>query len=316
MPDITTNYGILHCTRHMELTEDGSPLACTTAKASPLVTPVGELIPQFTTDDLRKKEVLPVTFRKDGTLRSLPLEKQTVVDTPAGPIPAEMITFHANGAVNRVFPLNGKLTGYWSQEDEKGFSKPVTLATPAGEITTHIINVCFYEDGTLRSVTLWPDESVMIATPVGGLKARMGISFAPDGRLRSMEPAEPCTVLTPAGEVTAYDPDAVGVNGDINSLRFHENGSVAHVVTTLTGIKAVDTDGTVTRYAPEFRDSLCGESDKEVVPMSISFDGKTASIQIKPKQPPVTIDMERSPLFAEPHLPGLSMGMPDLRCGV
>jgi len=316
MPDVSTRYGVLHCSRHMENFPDGSPRACTAAAPSPLATDFGELVPQFTTDDLRKKEVLPVTFHQDGALKSLPLETQTVIKTPAGPIPAELVTFHPTGAINRIFPLNGKLSGYWAQEDEKGFSKPVTLNTLAGEITAHVIGVGFYPDGALRSVTLWPDESVMVNTPAGLVSARMGVSFSPKGRLRSVEPAKPTPVTTPAGEITAFDPDAVGVNGDVNSLLFHDDGSVARVVTTLTTIKAVSADGKVTRYTPEFRESLCGDSEREIVPMTIEFGGGMALIRQNPDQPPVSIDMELTPLFTEPNLPGLSMGMPDMRCGV
>jgi len=108
----------------------------------------------------------------------------------------------------------------------------------------------------------------------------------------------------------------VGINGDVNSLTFHDDGSVARVVTTLTRVKAVAPDGTVTHFEPETRESLCGDTEREIVPMSIEFDGSTARIQINPDLPPVTVDMAHSPLFAAPHMAGLAMGMPDLRCSV
>ena len=316
MPDLTTPYGVLHCTRHVERSPEGHLLACSCAKESPVTTPLGTLVPQFTTDDLRKREVPPINFHPDGSLKSLPLEQQTTVTTPAGPIPAELITFHPGGAVNRVFPLNGKLSGYWSQEDEMGLSVPISLNTPAGPITAHVISVGFYPDGALRSVTLWPGETTMVETPAGPLRARIGISFSPRGRLRSVEPAEPVAVTTPAGSVTAFDPDAVGVNGDVNSLLFHDDGSVARVLTTMTRIKAVAPDGSVAIYEPETRESLCGDTEREIVPMAIEFGGHAARIRINPDLPPVVVDMARSPLFAMPHMAGLSMGMPDLRCSV
>ncbi|MEF2231328.1 MAG: hypothetical protein V3571_10405 [Pseudodesulfovibrio sp.] len=316
MPDVTTPYGVLHCTRHLELSAQGAVLSCTCIQPSPIHTPLGALVPQFTTDDLRKREVPPVAFHPDGTLKSLPLEHQTAITTPAGTIPAELVTFHPDGAINRVFPLNGKLSGYWSQEDEMGLSTPVTLTTPAGPVTAKVISAGFYPDGALRSITLWPGETTTVVTPVGPLKTRIGISFSLRGRLRSVEPAEPVAVPTPAGTITAFDPDAVGVNGDVNSLLFHDDGTVARVITTLTRIKAAAPDGAVTLFEPETRESLCGDTEHEVVPMTVEFGGGVARIRTNPDLPPVTIDMARSPLFASPHLPGLAMGMPDLRCSV
>ena len=83
-------------------------------------TQYGDLIPQYTDDDLRKREILPVEYHPSGALKAVPLETQTIIATPAGDIPAELISFHENGTISRIFPLNGKLSGYWSQEDEAG----------------------------------------------------------------------------------------------------------------------------------------------------------------------------------------------------
>jgi len=52
-----------------------------------------------------------VHFYDNGALRHLPLETPTEVLTPAGPMLAELVTFHKSGEVSRVFPLNGKLSG-------------------------------------------------------------------------------------------------------------------------------------------------------------------------------------------------------------
>ncbi len=316
MQTIVTNYGTITCARQMELSPKGLPVSCTAIKPCPLETPLGTLIPQHTTDDLRKKEVQPVTFHADGTLKALPLETQTVVTTPAGDIPAELITFHKNGNINRIFPLNGKLSGYWAQEDEKGLAKPITLETPAGSIFASLISVCFHADGSLRSLTLWPGETVKAMAPTGVVSVRTGISFSPDGTIRSLEPAAPTLITTPAGDITAYDPDAVGVNGDANSLTFHDDGTVARVTTTLTRIKTVQQDGRVITFTPEYRDSLCGDEDREIMPMRVEFEGRTARIWPLPDAAPVSMDMDQTTLFAEPYLPGFEIVGIALKCGV
>jgi hypothetical protein len=316
MQTLNTRYGVIESTRQMAFTEQGLPAYCTAAKPCPLNTPAGTFTPQHTTDDLRKKEVQPVTFHADGTIKSLPLEFQAEISTPAGDLPAELITFHKNGAVNRVFPLNGKLSGYWGQEDEQGLARPVTLTTPIGAVTARLISVGFHPGGQLRSLTLWPGETLTVEAPTGPIAVRSGLSFRPDGTVRSLEPAKPTPVSTPAGEIAAYDPDAVGVNGDVNSVLFHEDGSVARVVTTLTRIKAVFSDGRTTMFAPEQRDSLCGDDDREVIPMTVEFRGTEAEIRVTPESGPVILDLEQTALFAEPHLPGLDTMGKGLRCGI
>ena len=316
MQTLNTRYGVIESTRQMAFTEQGTPAYCTAAKPCPLDTPAGTLTPQHTTDDLRKKEVQPVTFYKDGTIKSLPLELQAEIETPAGTVPAELVTFHPNGAINRVFPLNGKLSGYWAQEDEQGLARPAVLTTPIGAVTAYVISVGFHPDGQLRSLTLWPGETITVEAPTGPIAVRSGLSFWPEGTIRSLEPAKPTPIATPAGEITAYDPDAVGVNGDINSVLYHEDGTVARVVTTLTRIKAVFPDGRTTSFTPQYRDSLCGDEEREVEPMTVEFRGSEAEIRVTPKSTPVLLDLERTALFAEPHLPGLDMMGKGLHCGI
>lgn len=315
MQPIETPYGTIESTRQMALSETGAPLYCTAAKPCPLATPAGNLIPQHTTDDLRKKEVLPVTFHPDGSLKSLPLETQASIVTPAGDIPAELVTFHPDGSINRVFPLNGKLSGYWGQEDEEGLADLTTLITPVGTITARFISVSFHPGGTLRSLTLWPGDTFTVEAPTGPIAVRIGISFSPDGTIRSLEPAKPTPVTTPAGNISAYDPDAVGVNGDLNSLVFKDDGTVVRVATTLTRIKAAHPDGHTTSYTPEYRDSLCGDEDREVVPMVVDFSEDTTRIWLDPDKAPAELEAGTA-LFAEPHLPGLDMLGKGLRCGI
>ena len=120
------------------------------------------------------------------------------------------------------------------------------------------------------------------ATPVGPIEARIGISFTRDGKVRSLEPAKPTAVPTRAGEMTAYDPDAVGINGDVNSLIFDEEGKVSQVITTLTKLTVVHPDGHTHCHVPENRESLCSEAEQEVVPMTVTFTKDTVSVSTEP----------------------------------
>lgn len=279
-------------------------------------TQYGDLVAQHTDDDLRKREILPVEYYPSGALKSVPLETQTIISTPAGDVPAELISFHENGTVSRIFPLNGKLSGYWSQEDEAGLAEPLALITPFGPIRARILSASFYENGTMRSLTLWPGDTVSVPTPVGPMETRIGVSFTRDGGIASLEPAWPLPVPTPAGEITAFDPDAVGVNGDRNSLVFDEEGKVAQVVTTLTRLTVIHPDGRHERFVPEYRESLCGDSDKEVVPMTVRFGKKEMSIRTNPDGQAVALPRAGRVFFAEPHLPQLASPFGELRCSI
>lgn len=281
-----------------------------------ITTKYGEFVPQYTDSELRRKEILPVVYHESGVVKALPLEKQEVITTPAGDIPAELVSFHPNGNINRIFPLNGKLSGYWSQEDEAALSKPVVLTTPAGTMTTRVIGVSFYDDESLRSITLWPGETISISTPSGAFETRIGVCFSPDGTVKSLEPAKPTMVKTRAGEITAYDPDAVGVNGDENSLVFDENGDVIRVITTLTRLKAVHSNGTTSIFTPGTRESLCSESEEEVVPMIVELSDQAVMVRAEFDAPPTTLPKEDHIFFAEPYLPQLANSLEMMRCSI
>lgn len=281
-----------------------------------IITQHGRFTPQHTSDDLRKREIQPVGYHECGTVKSIPLETQTTVTTPGGEMPAELVTFHENGVLNRVFPLNGRLSGYWSQEDEAGLAVPVQLNTPVGPVTAIIISVGFYDTGALRSLTLWPGETVCIETPAGVIESRIGVCFTPDGQLRSVEPARPLSIQTPAGDIKAFDPDAVGVNGDCNSLVFDRDGTVMSVTTTLTKLTAVHENGTTTSFTPQTRESLCGDSETEVVPMTLGFDPARVSIRLTPEQKPTFVPMQGHVFFTEPYLPQLANPFAEIPCSI
>jgi hypothetical protein len=302
METVTTRYGNIPVAGCLEWHATGALKSCAPAGPALLATPLGALPPQHSTDDLRRRTVQAVHFYADGALRNLPLEIPTEVLTPAGPLLAELVTFHNNGALNRVFPLNGKLSGYWTQEDEGRLAGPVTLETPIGTLVARIISASFRPAGTLRSITLWPGEAINVPTPAGNISVRIGVSFRPDGSVQSVEPARPQGVGTPVGLVQAFDLDACGIHGDSNSLAFAPDGSVQAIATSLTQLVAVGSDGQERRFAPASRESLCGDTEREPVPMLLEFSPGTVAVRSAPDVEPIVLSTADYSLRTVPHL--------------
>ncbi len=311
-----TKLGDVPVTGPVEMHGNGAVSICSPSGECVLKTPIGDLVPQYSTDDLRRKTVQALSFFDSGLPRSIPLEDKTIVATPLGEMSAELVTFHPSGGISRVFPLNGKLSGYWAQEDEAKLADPITIDTPLGPITTKIIGLSFYEDEGLRSVTLWPGETVSVPSSVGDVKTRVGISFYHDGTIQSLEPGEPTVIDTFAGEILAYDSDAVGIHGDSNSLVFGKSGNVAHIATTLTSVIAIDKDGKKSVFTPEHRESICGEGETEVVPMHIEFTEKSVIIFQNPDLPPVCVPVKDHRFTSQPCLPGLAQPLGFMPCSI
>ncbi|MDC7218048.1 MAG: hypothetical protein PQJ28_03390 [Spirochaetales bacterium] len=279
-------------------------------------TEAGELVAQHSTDDLRRKNLQSVEVYSNGNVKSLPLEMRTPVFTPVGIVEAEMVTFYKSGKLKRVFPLNGKLSGYWTQEDEGKLADPLAMDTPAGPLCAKVISICFYENSALRSMTLWPGEELTVQTPAGPVKTRIGISFTPEGKIRSIEPAEPTSLQTRIGKITAYDSDAVGINGDLNSLVFENDGQVVSLCTTLSMVTAHHYSGAEFIFVPECRESLCSESEREIVPMRMLFDEYGVEISLTPDLEPAYVDYAEYEISTSPFLPQLDNLSKGLICSV
>lgn len=316
MDTVQTRYGMIPVAGCLEWHGNGSLKSCAPAGPALLRTPLGELPVQHSTDDLRRRTVQALYFHEDGALKHLPLEEPTEIMTPVGPLRAELVTFHENGALARVFPLNGKLSGYWTQEDEGRLAGPVTLPTPLGPLTAKVLGVSFYPEGALHSLTLWPGEVLDVQTPAGTIATRIGISFRPDGTLRSVEPARPQPVATPVGIVQAFDLDACGIHGDANSLAFAPDGSVCGVATSLTQLIAVGRDGGERRFKPGNRESLCGDAEREPVPMWLGFTPEAVAYRSAPEAEPVVLPTAGHTFRTSPHLEQFANPFGKMSCSV
>lgn len=224
---LLTPYGVFAGVVSTDYDEEGGIESITLDEKNVIVTHAGELIPFYGAETPRRKYKPAVTFHKNGMIRSVTLEEQQEVVTPIGTLPAELVTFYDTGELKRVFPLDGKISGFWSEEEEAALNIPLRFEFDFTSFTAIISGICFYKSGSIKSITLWPKEQIDITLPaIGAIKVRNGFSLYESGALESLEPAVPTKIMTPAGEKKVYDRHAVGVNADSNALTFDEEGNV------------------------------------------------------------------------------------------
>jgi hypothetical protein len=204
-----------------------------------LVTHAGELIPAYT-ETHRRKIKYSVEFYKDGMIKAVALDEQQEIQTPIGEFPAELVTFFETGELKRFFPLDGKISGLWTEEEEKALAIPFTFDLSFTKFTAVINGIGFYKSGDIRSITIFPGEAITIQTAYGEITARNGFSLYESGELESLEPLNPAQLKTPIGVIAAFDPNAIGVNADSNSLVFDESGRVTALVTVSARIAVTE----------------------------------------------------------------------------
>jgi hypothetical protein len=255
---------------------DGSLCECRVDKENRIKTPFGTFIPRYSRPDMRTKELKSLAFHKNGRIASIYLEKQAMVKTPVGIIEAELITFHDDGSLNSVFPLNGQIGFGWTEEDEGKLAPRHIFTLGVGTISVKLNGIRFYPGGAIRSLIFWPGEIIIIKTPMGDFPARTGLRFYEDGSLESFEPARPITLNTPIGPVLAYNVNALGVDADFNSVRFDIAGKLIHIVTS-GDIIVNNHDSGRSRISALTR---LGLTDDQIVklPLSISFAGEGVCI--------------------------------------
>lgn len=270
---IDTKYGQLKEASSIEFFNNGVLKECMLNEKSELDTVYGVLIPQFEDNGVRRKHKRSVSFYEDGNLKSISLQEQKVLNTPIGPIPAEYVIFYEDGSIKRIFPLDGKLSGYWTEDNEYNLADELSFEFTFGKFSKKVIGIYFYKDGSIKSITFWPKEKIIIDSPVGFMAIRTGISLYPDGKIKSLEPVRPFPVETKIGKINAYDVNPVGVHGDDNSLKFDENGEVTELITSTDTIKITDSKGKTTIFSPGSKPSVIDDEETDVIPISIRFEG-------------------------------------------
>jgi len=255
-----------------------------------LVTHAGELVPSYT-ETHRRKIKYSVEFYKNGMVKAVALDEQQEIQTPIGEFPAELVTFFETGELKRFFPLDGKISGLWSEEEEKSLAIPFNFDLSFTKFTAVITGVGFYESGDIRSITLFPGEKIMIQTKYGEIPVRNGFSLYESGELESLEPLNPAQIQTPIGAIAAFDPNAVGINADSNSLVFDKSGNVTALVTVTSRIAVTESERFLT-FAP--REVVNPLDDETMITegLKISFDytGGTVTIEENNKKSTFSIN--------------------------
>jgi hypothetical protein len=269
-------------------TYDGGEMKeCKLEEYNLIHTKYGDFVPQYGNPGFRKKQFAALSFYKSGKVRSISLEQQTEINTPIGIFPSELITFFENGFINSLFPLNGQISGFWSEEEEGELAQRFHFSFPFGDFYAKIIGLRFYQDGRVRSLILWPNEKIIIDTPAGKMPVRIGFKLFEDGRIESVEPAEPFLIETPIGSINVYDVDALGIDADKNSLCFDRKGRLVSLL-TLDTIIIKDRNGKGMFISPKLRLGPL-EDEFEEVPVKLFFeddiliiynDGKTVKCKI------------------------------------
>ena len=229
MEEFKTSYGMLNGISSIEFYTDGAIKECKLNKYSEMKTIYGNLVPQYDGAELRRKYKRSLSFYENGNIQSISFQNQMTIDTSIGKLPAELAVFYENGKIKRIFPLNGKMTAYWTEQNEYKFAEELDLNFEFGTFKKKIIGINFYESGSVKSLTLWPKDFIEVLTPCGIIETRIGLSLYPSGAFKSCEPRKQTLINTKIGELQAFDVGAIGINGDTNSLNFNEDGTIKSI---------------------------------------------------------------------------------------
>ena len=257
-------------------TYDGGELKeCKLKDYNLISTKYGDFVPQYGNPGVRTKQLKVLSFYKSGKIKSIYLEQQTEISTSIGIFPAELVTFFEDSSINSLFPLNGQISGFWSEEEEGALTQKYDFTFPFGNFSAKIIGLRFYPDGKVRSLILWPTETITIDTPAGKIPIRAGFKLFEDGSIESVEPATPVNVETPIGSINAYNANALGIDADKNSLGFDIHGRLTSLA-TFDIIMAKKSNGEKKVIFPKLKPGLMEEYEK--VPIKLLFGDDTVII--------------------------------------
>lgn len=295
MKSYNTRYGTLTIIDDGTTHNNGSLKDATLHEEVELITPYGTLIPQYEFTDHRKKYIESISFYENGMLRRISLNDKTEITTPIGTMFAELVTFYESGSIKRVFPLNGKLSAYWEEEDEYLLAKEASFQLPFGKIKAKVIAISFYENGAIKDFTFWPKEIILVQTPIVETRVRIGMALYPDGSIKSVEPAFPIDVNTPIGKIKAYDFEANGICGDQNSLNFTREGELESLITSGTTVTVCRDNMDSKTYSPEQEVDVDG-LEVNFIPLKIEFQQNGVCFNDE-----MTYDIQENSFILEPY---------------
>lgn len=230
-----------------------------------------KLIPSYGFPDLRKKEFPSVKIYKSGNIKGISLNELTSIATKMGEYEVEKITFYEDGAINRLFLLDGKLSGYWSEDDEYNLAKTYKFNFEFASFEAKVMTLHFYETCELKSITLWPKEKVNLTLKDYNITGRIGFSLYESGKLKSCEPFRPTTINTIIGDIEAYDVNAIGIHGDENSLKFYEDGKIKSLITSRNTITVTTSEGDTSYHTPKRLRIYSNSEVMDTISLTIEF---------------------------------------------
>lgn len=234
-------------------------------------------IPLYEEMKERRKELPAIRFYKSGNIKTISLNEQTTIKTTIGDFSVEKIVFYEDGEIKRLFPLDGKLSAYWAEEDEYNLAKEHIVHTERGDFCSKIISLLFFKSGKIKSVTLWPKERIKLKIQYELINIRIGVSFYENGEISSCEPAIPTLIKTPIGIIYAFDKSAIGIHGENNSLKFNKDGSIKALITSTNKIEVTTHKGERNIYSPKTIKKYVGDINTSI-PVLIEFDNNIIKI--------------------------------------
>ena len=262
----------------------GNPRRCSPSNECAVSTSVGLLRPRSEPDFPRHPDIQAVEFHDTGFAARIAIVSSSVA-TPAGDIDAELLLFHQDGGLRRVFPINGRTDGgNWDEAKELHLAPTLHIPSPIGILSARFLAVAFYPSGKLRSLTLWPRERLVVRTPAGAFWIRTGISFHENGAIASVEPHETVMVETPLGRLSAFDPNPLGVAGDRNSLAWNSEGGLQRIVTVVESFVCETGTGVEETWSPRFEPLNCDGGCGVSAALELTFQADHVQIDQGPRR--------------------------------
>lgn len=237
-------------------------------------------VPRYSGEDYRSRKRESVVQDKNGTIKSIYLEGIRKIHTPIGDIRAEYITFYPTGAIKRVFPSFGQISGFWSEEEEMALVEEMEITVYYQKYKAKYSCIHFYESGAVKSLTLYPKENITVKTIFGKIKVRNGISFYENGKIQSLEPATYTSVNVDQNIYIAYDNLSNGINGDRNSLVLNEDGTVQALQTPVSSVMITDQDGKQDVYRASLKRNPLNIDTMIPIPLKLSFSQNRIEIKV------------------------------------
>ena len=206
-----------------------------------------------------------IQLYKSGEIKGIDIEGVASVQISNYHLKAEKVTFYKDGRIKKVFPLNGRLSAYWSEDEEYKLAQNIRFTFDFGNVNNKIICVKFYKSGVIRSLTFWPEERVSIKYKDKIIRCRTGISMFENGRLMTCEPSTPVEISTPIGNLEAFDKNSIGITGDCNSFKFDKEGNVIELITSTNTIKVINKKGQVVIHSPRNELIFAGAEEKQLM---------------------------------------------------